>query len=142
MSRSYKQPYTKSKRFDATCRCHGSCSYCYDNRMHKNDKHPDLKEELKIGDYNMITPESPLPWKLVVSDTNDFNIIDAEYGWVDHKYPDETTCLSEENARYMVISANQYPVLLEALERIESTTTDKDTAEKIRNILIEQGVWK
>lgn len=35
MSRTKKRSYTKSKRFDKTCRNHGSCSYCYGNRMHK-----------------------------------------------------------------------------------------------------------
>lgn len=35
MSRTKRQAYTKSKRFDKTCRNHGSCSYCYSNRMHK-----------------------------------------------------------------------------------------------------------
>jgi len=34
MSRTRKRPYTKSKRFDRSCRCHGSCSYCRDNRLH------------------------------------------------------------------------------------------------------------
>ena len=32
MSRTHKAPYTGSKRFDKTCRNHGSCSYCRDNR--------------------------------------------------------------------------------------------------------------
>ena len=32
MSRTRKAPYTGSKRFDKTCRNHGSCSYCRDNR--------------------------------------------------------------------------------------------------------------
>jgi hypothetical protein len=32
MSRTRKQPYRKSRRFDKTCRCHGSCSYCESNR--------------------------------------------------------------------------------------------------------------
>ena len=35
MSRTYKKPYTKSKRFHKTCRNHGSCSYCYSNRMYR-----------------------------------------------------------------------------------------------------------
>lgn len=35
MSRTKKKAYTKSKRFDKTCRNHGSCSWCYGNRMHK-----------------------------------------------------------------------------------------------------------
>ena len=32
MSRTTKQPYRRSRRFDKTCRCHGSCSYCEGNR--------------------------------------------------------------------------------------------------------------
>lgn len=35
MSRTFKKPYTKSKKFDKTCRNHGSCSWCLGNRMHK-----------------------------------------------------------------------------------------------------------
>jgi len=38
MSRTRKQPYRKSRRFDATCRCHGSCSYCRGNRLHQQTK--------------------------------------------------------------------------------------------------------
>lgn len=38
MSRTYKKPYTKSKRFDKTCRCHGGCPWCFDNRMYKHNK--------------------------------------------------------------------------------------------------------
>lgn len=30
-----KQPYRKSRAFDSSCRCHGSCSYCLSNRMHR-----------------------------------------------------------------------------------------------------------
>lgn len=37
MSRTRKHPYRKSRRFDATCRCHGACPYCRDNRLY-NDK--------------------------------------------------------------------------------------------------------
>jgi hypothetical protein len=32
--KEYRKPFRKSKRFDRTCRCHGSCSYCRDNRLH------------------------------------------------------------------------------------------------------------
>lgn len=42
MSRSYKKEYTKSKRFDKTCRNHGGCPYCEDNRLHKHNKQPKL----------------------------------------------------------------------------------------------------
>lgn len=33
MSRSRKRPYTGSKRFDRTCRNHGSCPWCRGNRL-------------------------------------------------------------------------------------------------------------
>ena len=38
MSRTVKQAYRKSRRFDRSCRNHGSCSYCQDNRHHSNNK--------------------------------------------------------------------------------------------------------
>ena len=34
MSRTLRKPYTKSKRFDSTCRNHGSCNYCKATRTH------------------------------------------------------------------------------------------------------------
>lgn len=30
-----RKPYRGSKAIDATCRNHGSCTYCRDNRTHK-----------------------------------------------------------------------------------------------------------
>ena len=50
MSRSYKKNvYRKSRRFDRTCRCHGSCPYCRNNRLFFDKKkrvfwNADLKE--------------------------------------------------------------------------------------------------
>ena len=38
MSRTYRKPYTKSKRFDRTCRNHGSCPYCMSNRTFSDRK--------------------------------------------------------------------------------------------------------
>ena len=32
--KSHRKPYRRSKRFDQTCRNHGSCSYCRNNRLH------------------------------------------------------------------------------------------------------------
>jgi hypothetical protein len=32
VSRTRKQPYRKSRRFDRTCRCHGGCPACLSNR--------------------------------------------------------------------------------------------------------------
>ena len=37
--KTYKRPYTGSKRFDSSCRCHGSCGYCYNNRTHFDTKY-------------------------------------------------------------------------------------------------------
>jgi hypothetical protein len=36
-----RAPYRKSKRFDRTCRNHGSCPYCENNRLH-NDRRREL----------------------------------------------------------------------------------------------------
>lgn len=38
MSRTVKQAYRKSRRFDKSCRNHGKCSYCQDNRYYSNNK--------------------------------------------------------------------------------------------------------
>ena len=38
MSRTYKRPYTKSKRFDKSCRCHGGCGWCEGNRTIQTKK--------------------------------------------------------------------------------------------------------
>ena len=35
MSRTRKKPYTGSKRFDRTCRNHGSCDWCKRNRLYQ-----------------------------------------------------------------------------------------------------------
>ena len=48
MSRSKKQPYRKSRRFDKSCRCNGSCGYCRNNRLYSvNKKLIALKNEEK-----------------------------------------------------------------------------------------------
>lgn len=48
MSRSYKKSYTKSKRFDKTCRCNGGCPYCRDNRLYQINKELEkTKQELE-----------------------------------------------------------------------------------------------
>lgn len=38
MSRTRRQPYRKSRRFDRTCRNHGSCPYCRGNRLYSARK--------------------------------------------------------------------------------------------------------
>ena len=51
MSRSYKKnPYRKSRRFDKTCRCHGGCPACKNNRLYNYRKRKRTAEE-KIKEY-------------------------------------------------------------------------------------------
>lgn len=48
MSRSVKKAYSKSKRFDSSCRNHGSCEYCKNNRIYnkiKTEEHSKLDEK-------------------------------------------------------------------------------------------------
>jgi len=53
MSRTIKRPYTKSKQFAKSCRCHGGCGYCEGNRLfgtyraieHTNKDLKEVKEE-------------------------------------------------------------------------------------------------
>lgn len=43
-----RKPYRGSKAFDCSCRNHGTCSWCLDNRIHKNKKRLlKSKEQLK-----------------------------------------------------------------------------------------------
>lgn len=52
MSRTRKRPYTKSKRFDSSCRCHGSCSYCRSNRLHSDRKNR-LAAKTQLREYRL-----------------------------------------------------------------------------------------
>lgn len=45
--KEHRKPYRRSKRFDKTCRNHGSCPYCRDNRLHNRYK-TDEDTRLKI----------------------------------------------------------------------------------------------
>lgn len=50
--KEHRKPYRGSKAIDATCRNHGSCSWCAENRQHKmRDKQ---KDELKEWSYKEI----------------------------------------------------------------------------------------
>lgn len=48
MSKTIKKSYTKSKRFDKSCRNHGKCDYCKSNRLYQSNKQPLLKESLNL----------------------------------------------------------------------------------------------
>lgn len=44
--KEHRKPYTGSKAIDSTCRNHGSCPYCEENRKYKfRDKHPQEVED-------------------------------------------------------------------------------------------------
>ena len=45
-----RKPYRKSKRFDRTCRNHGSCPWCENNRTHSCRKQK-LKAEQIVKDF-------------------------------------------------------------------------------------------
>ena len=44
--KEHRKPYYGSKAIDATCRNHGSCPWCVENRKHKfRDKHPPTDDD-------------------------------------------------------------------------------------------------
>ena len=46
-NKTVKHPYTGSKRIDKSCRCHGSCDWCRDNRQYQsNKKLQEMKQKL------------------------------------------------------------------------------------------------
>lgn len=45
-----RKPYRKSKAFDYTCRNHGSCSWCEQNRRHGDSKRR-VDAEMKLEEY-------------------------------------------------------------------------------------------
>ena len=46
-----RKPYRKAKAVDATCRNHGSCLWCKNNRLHKfRDKYLYDKEDEQYND--------------------------------------------------------------------------------------------
>jgi hypothetical protein len=45
-----RKPYRGSKRFDRSCRNHGGCGYCLNNRMYQKNK-VDEKAELEMKEF-------------------------------------------------------------------------------------------
>lgn len=46
-NKTVKHPYTGSKAIDKTCRCHGGCDWCRDNRQYQsNKKLQEMKQKL------------------------------------------------------------------------------------------------
>lgn len=50
MGKTNRKEYTGSKKFDKTCRCHGSCPNCKSNRIYKNKKKLTLNQSLEEMD--------------------------------------------------------------------------------------------
>ena len=48
--KEYRKPYRGSKRFDRSCRNHGSCSYCQEGRTHF-DKKARLRVEGQVDEW-------------------------------------------------------------------------------------------
>lgn len=49
--KDWRKEFRKSKAFDRSCRCHGACSYCQNNRLHsttvREQAADDASRELK-----------------------------------------------------------------------------------------------
>lgn len=46
-----RKPYTGSKAIDRTCRSHGGCDWCRENRMHKYNKKIERMDEHEKAIY-------------------------------------------------------------------------------------------
>lgn len=57
--KEHRKEYRGSKAFAKTCRNHGSCPWCIENRTHKfRDKKPKLKnEEIEYGESDSEVPD-------------------------------------------------------------------------------------
>jgi|GEM_PF-688798 hypothetical protein len=52
--KQHRKPYRGAKSIDATCRNHGSCSWCQENRIHKNEKR-ELAMDQRLKEFNQGT---------------------------------------------------------------------------------------
>jgi len=43
--KSKRKEYRGSKRFDSSCRSHGSCPWCQGNRAHKNKRRAPIEDK-------------------------------------------------------------------------------------------------
>lgn len=46
--KEHRQPYYDSRRFDTSCRNHGSCDYCLANRLYRRR----VQEEATLAQFN------------------------------------------------------------------------------------------
>lgn len=59
MARTHRREYTGSRRFDRSCRSHGSCPYCAEGRQHTSRRRApaDQDEQIREG-YQVTEKES------------------------------------------------------------------------------------
>jgi hypothetical protein len=56
-----RKEYTGSKRFDSSCRCHGSCSWCEQNRTYQ-DRRDRLAADEELREWcGLAENQKPLP---------------------------------------------------------------------------------
>lgn len=48
--KEHRKPYTGSKAIDKTCRNHGGCEWCEENRKHKYNKREEAMQE-RLSEY-------------------------------------------------------------------------------------------
>ena len=48
--KEHRKPYRGSKAFDCSCRNHGTCEWCKENRLHKFKKEEDKINDRLQGD--------------------------------------------------------------------------------------------
>lgn len=48
--KEYRKPYTGGKAIDRTCRNHGSCDYCRENRLHASKVQQEIADA-KLKEY-------------------------------------------------------------------------------------------
>lgn len=96
-------------------------------------------------------PISPLPF-YVEEDTINYSTCKVQhikcsdhtfmgYLYTDGDSPEYRPDEVKADAEYIVYASNEYPGIVELLERIESTTKDQDTADKIRSYLKQKKIW-
>ena len=48
--KEHRKQYHGSKAVDKSCRNHGGCPYCEENRRHKNDKRKEAQDD-RVNEY-------------------------------------------------------------------------------------------
>ena len=54
--KEHRKPYTGGKAIDRTCRNHGSCDFCRENRLHASKVNQEIADA-KLKEYQMYESE-------------------------------------------------------------------------------------